>query len=60
MEVKRRGLLRFALAAGALLLLPLARLLPARVLTAVRGRRYPGPVAALDPARMRRPARWSG
>lgn len=64
---RRRFVQLAALAAAAavpLARLPLARLplrlVPARFRRAPPAPRYPGPVRALDPRALSRPARWAG
>ncbi|MHC4816580.1 MAG: hypothetical protein ACYTF8_00780 [Planctomycetota bacterium] len=62
--MRRRRVLRLLLgvaAATAAPLLPvLERFLPARVVHAIRCRRYPGPVAPLRDEEIREPGRWLG
>lgn len=64
MAMRRRRVLRLLLGAGAAATAPLLplleRLLPARVVHAIRGRRYPGPVEPLRDEEISRPARWMG
>lgn len=62
--MKRRRFLQVVLAAAAALAAAgvglLRRASPVRVVWAWRVRRYPGPVRALDEARVRHPGPWTG
>jgi len=64
MAMRRRRLLRLVLGLGATAAAPLLplleRFLPARVVHAIRGRRYPGPIEPLREEEIRKPARWRG
>jgi len=64
MAMRRRRVLRLFLAIGATAAAPLLplleRLLPARVVHAIRCRRYPGPVDPLRDEEIREPGRWLG
>jgi hypothetical protein len=64
MAMRRRRVLRLLLGLGATAVAPLLplleRCLPARVVHAIRCRRYPGPVAPLRDEEIREPGRWMG
>lgn len=64
MALRRRRLLRLCLGLGATAVAPLLPLLewclPARVVHAIRARRYPGPVVPLRDEEVSKPARWMG
>lgn len=64
MEVGRRRFVRILIGAGVALVTPalplLERLLPARVVEAVRSKRYPGPVRDLDRSAIGSGKRWAG
>jgi hypothetical protein len=62
--MKRRKFLGMILGAGVTFATgawrTVERAVPARVLTALRGRRYPGPVSTLSDEEIKRPGRWAG
>lgn len=64
MALRRRGVLRLFLGLGATAVAPLLplleRCLPARVVQAIRSRRYPGPVVPLCDEEVSKPGRWMG
>ncbi|HIJ65604.1 MAG TPA: hypothetical protein HPP77_06580 [Candidatus Hydrogenedentes bacterium] len=64
MDIARRGFLKGALGAVALAAAPalwlFARLAPRRIIEAIPGRRYPGPLRRRDDAAVRKPGRWAG
>jgi len=64
MVVSRREVLRGALLLGAFLALPAGRLVrragEMRVVRALRGRLYPGPVKPLEVSETVSPGRWAG
>jgi hypothetical protein len=64
MALRRRRFLRILLGVGATAVAPLLplleRCLPARVVHAIRGHRYPGPVEPLRDEDIQEPARWMG
>ena len=64
MAMRRRRVLRLLLGVGATAAAPLLPVLewflPARVVHAIRCRRYPGPVEPLRDEEIRKPGRWMG